>query len=160
MPGVLTYASERSRSPGESRLRLVWQLDAGLPRPLVNQEIFTRDGRLIGVADLLDPVAGLVGEYDGADHLRTSRRSRDTTREEKMRRVGLEYVDAVAPDLHRPADLAGRIRSVRSRAEFEEPSQRRWTLQAPAGWPREPSLDDRLFQLEMAQELERQLRAL
>lgn len=65
---ALELADEDSRSPNETRLRLRWQLDAGMPRPLVNQPVWSLSGRLLGIADLLDPVAGVVGEFDGADH--------------------------------------------------------------------------------------------
>ncbi len=155
---ALGYADEHSRSPNEVRMRLVWEVDARLPRPLVNREIFTRDGRLVGVADLLDPVAGVVGEYDGANHLRTRRRSRDIRREEAMRRLGLEYFAVVRPDLADPAALAERMRSTRARARFADPERRLWTITPPPGWPREPSLDERLFQREMAVAMERDLR--
>jgi hypothetical protein len=156
---ALGYADEHSRSPNEPRMRLVWEVDAGLPRRLTNREIFTRDGRLVGVADLLDPVAGVVGEYDGASHLRTRRRSRDIGREEAMRRLGLEYFDVVRPDLADPAALAGRMRSTRARAAFADPGQRPWTIVPPPGWSQEPSLDARLFQREMAVAMERDLRS-
>jgi hypothetical protein len=156
---ALGYADEHSRSPNEVRMRLVWEVDAGLPRPLTNREIFTRDGKLVGVADLLDPVAGVVGEYDGANHLRTRRRSRDICREEVMRRLGLEYLDVVRPDLADPAALAERMRSTRDRSAFADPAQRPWTIVPPPGWPREQSLDERLFQREMAMAMERDLRS-
>lgn len=147
---ALDRASERSRSPGESRMRMIWHVDAGLPRPLVNQEIFTREGRLLGVADLFDPVVGLVGEYDGVDHLRPWRRRRDLEREETMRKAGLEYVTAVGPDLATPGRLAGRIRSAYDRARRSVGLLRSWTLDPPTGWPREESLDERLFLREMS----------
>jgi hypothetical protein len=146
---ALPYTSEHSRSPNEPRMRLVWEVDAGLPRPLVNQEIFTRSGKLVAVADLVDPVAGVVGEYDGAAHLRTGRRHRDMGREESLRRLELEYFDVVRPDLDQRAELAERMRSTRSRAKFAPTGSRPWTLDPPPGWPREPSLDERLFLLEM-----------
>lgn len=150
VPVALRLASERSRSPAECRMRLVWELDAGLPRPLVNQEIFDRRGRFVAMVDLLDPVAGVVGEYDGAAHRETRRRGRDIGREELLRRLGLEYFDAVAPDLRARGALADRMRSTRARARFEPPEERAWTIDPPPGWPREPSLDERLFHLEMA----------
>jgi hypothetical protein len=97
---ALPFASERSRSPAESRLRLVWQVDAGLPAPLVNQEVFDSEGRLICVADLIDVEAGMVVEYDGAEHRRARRHSKDVAREERCRRVGLEYCKVTGPDMH------------------------------------------------------------
>jgi hypothetical protein len=63
---ALDLADECSRSPGETRMRLIWLLDTHLPRPRVNQPVWDRRGRLLGVADLFDPEAGVVGEYDGA----------------------------------------------------------------------------------------------
>lgn len=150
VPRPLRHASERSRSPAESRMRLVWELDAGLPRPLVNQEIFDRRGRFVAMVDLLDPVAGVVGEYDGSAHRQTRRRGRDIGREELLRRLGLEYFDAVAPDLRAREALADRMRSTRARARFDAPDERAWTIEPPPGWPREQSLDERLFLLEMA----------
>ncbi len=65
---VIALAVEGLRSPQESRMRLVWIFDAGLDPPLCNRPRFDLDGRLLGVPDLFDPVAGLVGEYDGAAH--------------------------------------------------------------------------------------------
>lgn len=156
--GALPYTSEHSRSPNECRTRLVWEVDAGLPRPLVNQEIFTRSGRLVAVADILDPVAGVVGEYDGAAHLRTRRRHRDVLREEALRRLQLEYFDVVRPDLASRDTLADRMLSTRERARFLSPEERPWTIEPPPGWPREPSLDDRLFLLEMDRQAEREMR--
>lgn len=155
---AMPFTSERSRSPNEPRMRLVWEVDARLPRPLVNAEIFTRSGRLVAVADLMDPVAGVVGEYDGAAHLRTRRRHRDMGREEALRRLKLEYFDVVRPDLDSRRELAERMRSTRGRAAFLSVQERPWTLEPPPGWPREPSLDERLFLLEMDRQAERAMR--
>jgi hypothetical protein len=156
---ALRHADERSRSPNEVRTRLVWEIDAGLPRPLTNCEVFTLAGRLVAVVDLFDPVAGVVGEYDGANHLRTRRRSRDINREAALRDLGLEYFAVVRPDLADPAGLAARMQATRARAAFAPPAERRWTIVPPPGWPREESLDERLFQLEMARELQQELAA-
>jgi hypothetical protein len=70
---ALPFCNERSRSPAECRLRIVWEVDAGLPRPLVNCEVFGLDGRLLCIADRFDPEAGLVVEYDGAEHRKALR---------------------------------------------------------------------------------------
>lgn len=155
---ALAHGSEHSRSPNECRMRLVWEVDAGLPRPLVNKEIFSRSGRLVAVADLLDPVAGVVGEYDGAAHLRTRRRHRDVLREEALRRLQLEYFDVMHPDLASRDVLAERMRSTRDRARFLSVEERPWTMEPPPGWRREPSLDERLFLLEMDRRAEREMR--
>ena len=39
---ALELADEHSRSPAETRMRLIWTQHAGLPRPLVNCEVFSR----------------------------------------------------------------------------------------------------------------------
>lgn len=126
------HAVDGSRSPQESWMRLVWTLDAGLPAPLCNEPVFSLEGRLLGHPDLFDPVAGLVGEYDGADHLREDRRSRDRTREERFRDHGLEYVALVRGEMRRTAFVVERLRAAYRRAPFTPEDQRRWTLEQPA----------------------------
>ena len=126
------HAVDGSRSPQETLLRLVWVLDAGLPRPLCNQPVFSLGGSLLGYPDLFDPVAGLVGEYDGKDHLREDRRRRDRTREERFRDHGLEYVAIVTGELTRTAAVVERLRAAYRRAPFTPRDRRRWTLEQPA----------------------------
>lgn len=146
---ALDLADEDSRSPNETRMRLVWVLDAGLPRPLVNRPVFTRDGQLLGYADLFDEEAGMFGEYDGAEHRRASRHARDVRREDLCRRAGLEYFKVTALDLPHRELVVERMLVTRSRARFLPPAQRGWTLSPPPGWferaPEEAmTLDDRL----------------
>ena len=43
---ALDLADENGMSPNETRMRLVWVLDAGLPNPLVNQPVFDLRGKL------------------------------------------------------------------------------------------------------------------
>lgn len=125
------HAVPGSRSPQESRMRLVWVLDADLPVPLCNQPVFSLDGNLLGYPDLFDPVAGLVGEYDGADHLAGDRRRRDRTREERFRDHGLEYVAVVTGELASNAHVVRRLRAAYRRAPFTPEGRRRWTLDQP-----------------------------
>lgn len=141
---AVAYASEGSRSPAETRMRLLWVVDAGLPEPLVNTEVFGTDGRLICIADLFDPQAGLVVEYDGAEHRKAARHSRDVAREEACRRVGLEYCKVTGPDMHDRGRVVERFLSTRSRAAFLVPEQCRWTLTRPPGRSRTEPLDDLL----------------
>jgi hypothetical protein len=145
---ALELADENSMSPNETRMRLVWVLDAGLPTPLSNQPVFDLRGDLIGVADLLDPVAGLVGEYDGAAHRGARRHRRDVMREDRFRRAGLEYFKVVGPDLAEVDMLVDRMVTTRQRAKFLPPSERGWTLTPPEGWFDSPleamTLDERL----------------
>ena len=96
---ALMLASNDSRSPQETRMRLVWILDAGLQTPLCNVPVFSRSGELLAIPDLLDPVAGVVGEYDGEDHKSRERHRSDVAREDVLRRHGLEYFAVVGGDL-------------------------------------------------------------
>ncbi|MFN8195229.1 MAG: hypothetical protein U0R80_13215 [Nocardioidaceae bacterium] len=141
---ALALASNHSRSPQETRLRVLWLVDAELPPPLVNQPVFDLGGNLIGYPDLLDEEAGLVVEYDGADHRRTERRRRDVSRADAFRDVGLEVVEVVGGQLSNRPGTVDRLLAARRRARFAAPSRRRWTLQPPPWWPVEPTLDERL----------------
>lgn len=138
--------SERSRSPRESDLRLLWTLDARLPTPLVNHPVLDRRGRLIGVPDLFDPVAGHVVEYDGADHRGKVRHARDIDREAAFRGVGLEFTRVVSLHLEHPAAVVRRLLADRARALWLPESERAWQLGDPG-----PSLDDEIAYREMMQ---------
>jgi hypothetical protein len=125
---VLIRADGRSASPRETALRLLWTLDAALPRPEVNVPIYDRNGRLLGVADLLDAEAGLVGEYDGADHASPQRRSRDLLRTEGLEAVGLDVFRVTADDFARRADTVQRLRWRHRRAMNRDRRADAWTL--------------------------------
>lgn len=140
---ALDLADERSWSPAETRMRLVWVLDARRPRPLTNRPVFSVTGRLLGIADLLDPVAGVAGEYDGAEHARARRRSRDAAKDSALRDHGLETFRITGYDEHRVDDIVERIHAAYERAARPR-MPRRWTLTAPPGWDPAPSLDDEL----------------
>lgn len=95
---ALPHADENSWSPREVMMRSVWTMDAGLPRPLCNVPIFDRTGRHVGTPDLLDPLAGVIGEYDGSLHLEGRQRHKDVSREGEFRSLGLEYATMLAGD--------------------------------------------------------------
>ncbi|MBA2464924.1 MAG: hypothetical protein H0V42_08115, partial [Nocardioidaceae bacterium] len=141
---ALELACEHSWSPNETRMRMIWQLEAGLPRPLVNRPLFDRRGRLLGYPDLLDVEAGLVGEFDGADHRGAVRHADDVGREAMLRNHRLEVVRVTGPDLfHRPR-VRTRLVAARRRALWLPPERRPWTTQSPQGWDPGPTLDERL----------------
>ena len=131
---AILLADENSWSPWETRMRLIWMLDAGLPRPLCNTPVFDRSGRHIGTPDLLDVEAGMVGEYDGALHLEGAQRARDVRREERFRAHGLEYVTMLASDMSQRGHLVDRMLSARRRAGWRGEGRRRWTVTPPAWW--------------------------
>jgi hypothetical protein len=126
---AVQLADPRALSTGETRFRLVWILDAGLPRPQVNPTLRTPDGFLLGMVDLLDPEAGLVGEYDGAGHRELERHVLDNAREEWMEDTGLIVVRACAPDVRvaNRARSALRLRIAFHRGLARDRARDRWT---------------------------------
>jgi hypothetical protein len=60
----------------------------------VNQPVYDLSGNLLGVADLLDPDAGLVTEFDGQQHRERAQRRADNVREERLEAAG-----SLPPDL-------------------------------------------------------------
>lgn len=153
---ALTHASEDSLSPKETLMRLIWVLDAGLPPPLCNKPVFTLTGRYVGRPDLLDVEAGVVGEFDGADHRGGSRHARDVEREDRFRRLGFEYFKITGLDMARPEKVVDRMHATRRRALFQAPGQRAWTLDPPAWWQPEPSVDELIAERLWNEELKRQ----
>ncbi|WP_253943784.1 hypothetical protein [Nocardioides marmotae] len=131
---ALDLADENAWSPQEVLTRLQWTLDAGLARPLTNRPVFDLEGNHLATPDLIDPGRGIVGEYDGADHLDARRRHRDLGREERLRAAGLELVVQVAGDRRDPAAYFWRLRSACMRAARRPASERRYTLELPADW--------------------------
>ena len=138
---ALLYVSENSWSPWETRLRLVWVLDAGLPIPLSNQPVFDRQGRLLGTPDLLDLESGTVGEYEGSLHLAGAQRARDEQREEMFRDHGLEPFHIFASDMADRWKVVERMHAARARARWEAPDRRSWTVEPPAWWRQTHSVD-------------------
>lgn len=114
---ALPLLDPRARSRPESRMRVVWMLDAGLARPEVNVETrSTTDGVLLGIPDLLDPETGLVGEYDGSGHREQEQHGADNIREEGLEDAGMTVVRGVWKDVLRRHGLARRLRSGFDRA--------------------------------------------
>ncbi|HEX4811181.1 MAG TPA: hypothetical protein VFV66_00310 [Nonomuraea sp.] len=102
----------RAASCTESRLRVVWVLEAGLPVPRVNVEVVDDAGFLLGEADLFDPWAAMVAEYDGKDHRDLARATSDNIREELFERANVVVVRATALDLWpRRAQLVRRLQT-------------------------------------------------
>lgn len=117
---ALDRADPRSRSPQETRLRLVWVLDAGLPAPRCNWPLADGDGTFIGAPDLLCEELAVVGEFDGAEHRSRRRHRDDVRRDDRFRRAGLEPFRVVGADLddvplvlHRIGDAVERARVLR-----------------------------------------------
>ncbi|MGI8434796.1 MAG: DUF559 domain-containing protein [Nocardioidaceae bacterium] len=132
---AVSMADPAARSPWESRLRVFYVEVAGLPRPGVNVPIFDRVGRLLGIADLLDEEAGLVTEFDGAQHHERGQHRADNEREELFEDAGLTVVRADSLDLARyPARLVSRLRSGSRRGRARDRRRDLWTVEAPPWW--------------------------
>lgn len=131
---ALSLAVENAWSPMEVTMLMVWQLDARRPRPLCNVPVFDRAGRLIGTPDLIDPCAGVIGEYEGAVYLAGQQRAIDVARESRFRRVGLEPVVMTSGDLRDPAHFIRRLDDAYGRARHQAESRRPWTITAPPWW--------------------------
>lgn len=77
---VLPLLDSRSRSRPESHLRFAL-VDAGLPKPAVNEPIYNSRGEWLGEPDLSYDDVLLAIEYNGAAHAEIERMRRDITRE-------------------------------------------------------------------------------
>jgi hypothetical protein len=126
---ALRLATPMARSPRETAFRLFWLLECGLPSPEVNAAVRSSEGYLLGLGDLLDPVTGLLGEYDGSGHRAEMQHALDNAREEGLEDEGLTVVRVSNPDL-------GRFRS-RTRLRLLDGWRR--AQRAPRGsWTWEP----------------------
>jgi hypothetical protein len=150
---AVALARDDCRSPQEARMEQIWTLDAGFDAPLCNCEVFDRDGRLIGVPDLFDPEAGLVGEYQGADHKDGARHRKDVAREECFRDHGLEFFELVGGDVARRHVAVQRMVNARRRAKFLPPESCAWTLEPPPWRPRRETVDAYLVRTGLADRL-------
>jgi hypothetical protein len=125
---ALGLSSARSRSAGETRLRLMWVLEAGLCRPELNCLVRSEDGFLLGMPDLLDTEHGVFGEYDGAGHRQIYQHAHDNAREEWIEHAGGIVVRASGPDLgsFRRRSIS-RLQAAHGRGRSQPVGRRRWT---------------------------------
>lgn len=129
---ALELADENAWSPQEVHLRLAWLRATGR-RPLTNRPVFDSSGRRVATPDLLDPMTGVAGEYDGDVHLTRAGRRRDLGREQALRAVGLEPFTVVAGDL-RDGRFEERLRVAEGRAARVASADRHWTVEPPDWW--------------------------
>lgn len=85
---AIAIASDRAESPKESELRYYW-LEAGLPSPSVNPEVYDLRGRFMGRIDLMDEESGYGAEYNGHWHEMWDRPARDGRRLAGLRSLNL-----------------------------------------------------------------------
>ena len=92
---VAPLANPRSESSWESRLRWLW-ISSTNRVVLANENIFGMGDEWLARVDLLDPEAGIVGEFDGSDHGRPGQRAQDLARDDRLERTGLIVVRATS----------------------------------------------------------------
>lgn len=130
-----SLAVRGSRSPPETRMRLVWVLDAGLPSPIVNQPAFGQDGRFLGIPDCLECDSGTVLEYDGDEHRDLVNHTADNIREKLLEEHGLAALRVTRLDLNGTrARLVDRMVRTHARRLLRDRSLDRWMLTPPPGW--------------------------
>ena len=96
---ALTWAEENIWSPTEFDLGLRWWVERHHDRPLFNRPVFDRQGRHLFTPDLIDPVAGVIGEYNGPTHRDSYAYGRDLDRWGLYAEHGLEAAAMSRPDL-------------------------------------------------------------
>ncbi|MGX7732609.1 hypothetical protein ACWPOB_25565 [Rhodococcus sp. 2H158] len=117
---VVAFLDGRSESPGESLSRLRMR-DAGMPRPQLQHELRTADGRFVARTDFY--WEGIVGEFDGmgkygADEPGVTAEivRREKLREDAIRQLGLEVIRWTWPDLFRFHVVQARFEQAAQRA--------------------------------------------
>lgn len=117
---AVAFADGGGRSPGESRSRVaMWR--AGLPAPVLQYEVRTAAGRLVGIVDFAWPELRTVGEFDGRIKygerlLRPGQSAADAVYDEKLREDDIRAEDLSMtrwtwPDIDGFTPVAGRLRS-------------------------------------------------
>jgi len=98
-----------AESPMESRLRWLL-LDAGLPAPEVQSDLYDESGRFLGRADLYYPSAHLVIEFDGGNH--RDRLVSDDRRQNALIEAGYRVLRFTGADVYgRPEAIVALVRA-------------------------------------------------
>ena len=130
---AIPLGDENAWSPAEVDFRLDWTEIVGR-RPWTNQPLFDLEGHHLGTPDLVDPVTGVLGEYDGPLHLEGTRRARDLRREGLFRAHGLHPVTMVTAERRNQSAFQHRLRAACAAAAREPVADRQWTLTPPDWW--------------------------
>lgn len=104
-----------SRSAGETRLRLLI-VQAGLPEPSINRDVFDGQGRRLAEVDLVYPAQRVLVEYEGDGHRDKKQFRKDIVRYERLQDLGWRVIRVTADDLRfRERELVERIRRALAR---------------------------------------------
>jgi hypothetical protein len=129
---AMALCDPMARNAWETRMRMVWLLDAVLP--VCNPPVFDMHGNLLGYPDLLDAEAGVVFEYDGAGHRRAHQHDRDNIREEVFEDHGLLVARVGRAHLEDRRALAARMTRKRARGLARDRRRDAWTMEIPSSW--------------------------
>ncbi len=130
---AIPFADENAWSPLEVTMRLHWQITAGRPRPLTNRPVFDLEGGHLATPDLIDPVAGVFGEYYGAEFHGVDMRDKDARRLERLEAAGLIGVEMTSADLRDPGGFVRRLDAAYDAAHDRDRSAY-WTVEPPPSW--------------------------
>ncbi|GAA2749596.1 uncharacterized protein DUF559 [Amnibacterium kyonggiense] len=107
---ALPLLREGVRSAMETRLRRLL-VAAGLPEPLINQEIFDAAGRRVGECDLVYPVQKVVVEYEGSQHFDEQATLDDIEKYERLQDLGWRVIRVTKDDMRmRSTQTVERVR--------------------------------------------------
>lgn len=104
---------EDSWSPRESKLRCVL-MDARLPEPVLNMDVFDSRGAFLACVDLAYPEEKVAIEYQSMLH--SSTYSQDVERLAALRAAGWTVIEVTSELLQHPEVLVARIRAALHRA--------------------------------------------
>lgn len=113
---AVKFVTDRSRSPAETAMRLIWVLDAQLPPPLCNWPVLTLAGAWVANPDGLGVQINIYGEFDGRDHRKRKQQATDVDRDTKLQDLGLEGFRIVGQDLLDTGLVVSRMHSAANRA--------------------------------------------
>ncbi|WGX95547.1 hypothetical protein [Nocardioides sp. L-11A] len=114
-------------------MRILW-IERHPVRLLTNRPLFDVAGRHVLTPDLIDPVAGVVGEYDGAIHLDDRHRRIDLERDSLCRDLGLEVVTMMSSRHDDVSRFERRLDAAYRRQAGRPDLPRPWTLAQPDWW--------------------------
>lgn len=104
---ALDLIREDSWSPRESALRCLIVM-AGMPEPLLNQDVYDEAGRFVGCVDLAYPDVRTAIEYHGIMH--SAQYAADVERSAALRAAGWDVIEVTNDLFHRSDELLSRIR--------------------------------------------------
>ncbi|GAA4777157.1 endonuclease domain-containing protein [Microbacterium gilvum] len=113
---ALPHVRTGSASRPETVTRLIL-LDAGLPEPELNADIFDEDGELVACGDLVYRRARVVVEFEGDGHRERAQFLRDIDRYQRLTEIGWDRVRLTGHHVFRqPAEVVRRVSDALLRA--------------------------------------------